>query len=209
MGTQHYQYWAAALVGLSAGVACDRSSNEGNATPATSATMAPASSVDDQTAEAAEAAEGTSQHPSAGAMLGSVYVDLVDWRTGGRALFLRPDGSGVLRVIGNREGNVQNEKRYQLPPSPARRESFERVLLQHRATTMKVDAEMAPGDQSATVSMRPSTGEEIVLQAPASRSVTFQRLLSALEPLLNGIDTSALEANYDGRAAPNWEPPPR
>jgi hypothetical protein len=185
-----------------ANAACDRTQAQTPApsSAATTATTTPAPS---------SAAATTAPAPPARAAsaFDHVYVYDIDWRTGGRALFLRGDGSGILRVATRLEDNVQPEKRYTLPPSTERAGAIRAILEAHGASSMKVDPTMAPGDQIAVVRVLPPTGPELSLRGPAGRNEPFRKMLLELEKALASISTAGISPSYDGKLDPYWTPP--
>ena len=90
--------------------------------PTGASSTAPKASASAPPVAATVVASGSAQTPTAVAprttgMFDHVYIYDIDWRTGGHALFLRGDGSGISRTAGALKDNLQNEKRFTLPPS--------------------------------------------------------------------------------------------
>ena len=145
--------------------------------------------------------------PRAAGVFEHVYIYDIDWRSGGRALFLRGDGSGVLREAGRLENNVQNEKRYSLPASPERAQRIQTILEAHGAKSMKVDPMQAPGDVRAIVRVLPATGPEVSLEGPAGRNEPFRKLLLELEKAIEAISVAGIAPSHDGKLDSHWTPP--
>jgi hypothetical protein len=172
------------------------------AEPARSASAAPATPQPTATPRAS-----ASDAPRAAGPFAHVYVYDIDWRSGGRALFLRGDGSGILRVAGKLENNVQNEKRYELSPDPERAKKLHAILESHGAAKMNVDPMQAPGDVTAIVRLLPNAGSEIGLEGPAGRNEPFRKLLLELAKALESISTDGIHPTHDGNLDPYWTPP--
>lgn len=137
----------------------------------------------------------------------AVYVEEIDWRTGGRALFARSDGSGVLRVAGKWDGDLMPESRYDLAAGTVRFAAIDEVLTRHKAAELAIDPMSAPGDDKSTVILRPPSGKEVVLDGVSNRNPAFQALLRDLLPIVEAIDVTGLEASYAGAIDANWKPP--
>lgn len=140
-------------------------------------------------------------------MFEHVYVHDIDWRSGGRALFLRGDGSGILRVAAPLKDNVQSEQRYQLPASAERAQRVQAILEAHGARTMKIDPTQAPGDEIAVVRMLPATGAELSLEGVAGRNEPFRKLLLELATAMKAISVAGIAPSHDGKIDPYWTPP--
>jgi hypothetical protein len=186
--------------------ACEKPRPPTEAMPSASAAPVTAAAPDiSQAVSSARAPKA--EAPRAAAMFEHVYIYDIDWRTGGHALFLRGDGSGIARVAGRLEDNVQNEKRYELPPSVERAQKIRSTLDVHRAASMKVDSMMAPGDAIAIVRVLPATGPELALRGPSGRNESFRKLLLDLDKAMAAISITGISPSYDGKLDPYWTPP--
>jgi hypothetical protein len=174
--------------------------------PSTAATTGASAPPTPATASAGSSARAPEASVSRAAF-DHVYVYDIDWRNGGRALFLRGDGSGILRVAGRLEDNVQNEKRYALPASAERANGIRAILEAHGASSMTVDPTTAPGDQIAAVRVLPRTGPEVSLRGPAGRNERFRKMLLDLEKALGAIPVADISPAYTGKLETHWTPP--
>lgn len=196
--------WIGILFGV---VACDTSSSA-SAPPANASVAKPAPAESAPTASAAPTPAPEAEAPEAAASdLTSVYVYMLDWRSGGRALFIRADGSGVLRAAEPLKDNVQVERRYELPADAKRFEPVAAILKKHDAVNMEINPFQAPGDFMAEVKLVPAQGDAIRLRAATGRNDNFRAMIEELRKAMEAISVDGLNQTYEGNKDHEWKPP--
>jgi len=184
------------------GLACSGCAQPSKPAPPADTAPAPVPSV----SVGRSAATTPSPAPAASAIK-SLHVEDVDWRSGGWEVFLRADGSGVLRRVDALEKGSQSEKRYELSADPARMPAFERVLDEHDASGMKVDPLQAPGDDLATLVVERASGAPLKHVGALARNEAFGKMFVALRAQIAGIDLGQAKLVYTGVLDKDWAPP--